>query len=370
MIPVYLLGHSSRRLLGYELSQFAPIAAARAGLPFVDTPPAGGEVIVIDPDAAVSGAGLTALARAARSEGGSPLVVRERMVARIDARLLAEREARTVDALVPRDAVVVPDVRVAPFRTPADRRRAEDVLLRGATKQLLSGDFFGVLHRELTLPLVKPVARANIRPNTITLIGFGLTIGAAIALVQGGYRWMLLGALLQWVSSLLDGVDGKLARLKGLSTPFGHLLDHRLDVVYNWALLLGLAIGLGRTVSPAFVMGFAGVMVTGMVIELAVEAHMRAKLVPREHPEYFGPLVFRTLDEHRRDPVLGFARGAIRWTQRVGLPHIFLVLAIVNALPALFVVAAIATHVAWFIALRVLRYASADQATRAVEHAA
>jgi hypothetical protein len=62
----------------------------------------------------------------------------------------------------------------------------------------------GVLNRELTLPMVKPFARANIRPNTVTLFGFLVTIAAAAPLAMGGYAWVLFGAVLQWVGSLLD----------------------------------------------------------------------------------------------------------------------------------------------------------------------
>jgi phosphatidylglycerophosphate synthase len=364
MIAVYLLGSSQRRVLGHSLQHFAEVAARRANLEVLDTPPRTGEVIVIDRDAAISSAALTALVEADRIPNGPALADPLLLVGRIDAARL--RPATSVAELLAGRAIeVVAGLAVAPYRAPSDRRRAEAILLRGATKPLLSGDVMGVLNRELTLPLVKPFARLGIHPNAVTLLGLGFTIAAAFALAHGGYAWFLLGAVIQWMGSLLDGVDGKLARLTGKTTPFGHRLDHRLDVVYYAALFGSLAIGMARTHSLSLVLVTTAILVAGLLAEFAIEAYMRGTLVPREHPERFGPLVYRVIDTYRSDRVLGFARATIRVTTRAGLPHIFLAAALLGGLPVLFIVAAVATHLAWFVALRVLRFARAEQAGHA-----
>jgi phosphatidylglycerophosphate synthase len=365
-IPVYLLAPNPRRILGSTLSELTAVAARRAGLELVGTPPTTGEVIVVDPAAAISAEALATLAKAPRIAHGRPLVDFRRLVARVDAELLAQRRVTTVDALL-LGAVELIDVPAAPYRGRLDLSRAESVLLRGATKQLLSGDYMGALNRELTLPLVKPFARANIKPNTVTLLGFVATIAAFFPLAHGGYGWLLLGGFVQWIGSLLDGVDGKLARLKGQTTPFGSRLDHRLDVVYYVVLFVGLAIGLARTISGPLLIGLTAVLVVGLLVEIAVEEHMRRTLVPSEHPERFGPMIYRLIDENRSDPVFAFARATIRVTTRAGLPHIFLAAAIVGALPLLFAAAAIASHATWVIALRLLRVATARPV---VSHAA
>jgi len=262
MIPVYLLAKNPRPILGFELSEFVSVAARRAGLPLVEQPPASGEVIVVDASAAITSETLTKLVSADRIRKGPPLADRRRLVARIDAELLAQRKPLTVDGLLP-GAVEIVDVPVAPYRGRFDQRKAEEVLLRGATKKLISGDYMGVLNRELTLPLVKPFARANIKPNTVTLISFAITVLSFFPLAHGGYAWLLLGGFLQWVASLLDGVDGKLARLKGQTTPFGNSLDYRLDMVYYVVLFGGLGIGLARTMSAPLVIALSGVFFVG-----------------------------------------------------------------------------------------------------------
>jgi len=365
MIPVFLLGRSQRPILGLPLWRFTAIAADRAGLPLLDRRPAGGEVIVVDAEAAVTPAALTALATADRRPGQPPIADRAGLIARVDAALLqGERSPGSVAELIAGQASSVVDLAIAPYRDRADRRRAEDVLMRGGTKKLLSGDFMGVLNRELTLPLVRPVARLGIHPNTVTLVGFVFTIAAAVPLALGGYRLLLLGAILQWIGSMLDGVDGKLARLKGQATVLGSRLDSRLDMVYFLALFGALAVGLARAYSVAAVAAIAAVLIAGLIAAFFIGAGMRRKLVPPDHPEQLGPLVFHTIDAHRDDPVLGFARATIRLTTRAGLPHIFLVAAVAGVLPAVFVIAAVAANLAWMIALRIERFALADQRVR------
>jgi phosphatidylglycerophosphate synthase len=361
-LPVFLLGLSSRPILGFPLWRFTEIAARRAGLRMINELPPSGEVIVVATEAAVTAAALTTLTR--RADDGLAVTDREALIARVDVHVVRDAMARgatSVAQVLAGAALERLELPVARYAGADDRRHAEEVLLRGGTKQLLKGDFMGVLNRELTLPMVKPFARANIRPNTVTLLGFLVTIAAAAPLAMGGYAWLVLGGLLQWVGSLLDGVDGKLARLKGQTTVFGHQLDTRLDMIYYLSLFGALAVGLGRSYGAAPVAAVSVVLIGGMVAAFFVIAGMRRRLVPREHPEQLGPLVYRTIDLHRDDPILGFARATIRITTRGGLPHIFLAAAVLGVLPVVFVLAAVTAQLAWMIALRVEKFAAADQ---------
>jgi CDP-diacylglycerol--glycerol-3-phosphate 3-phosphatidyltransferase len=89
---------------------------------------------------------------------------------------------------------------------------------------------------------VRLAVALHLTPNTITVIGLGITIVAS-ALVATG--WLLLGAAILTAGSLLDAVDGALARAQGGVTAFGGFLDSTLDrageaIVYvgigAWAL--------------------------------------------------------------------------------------------------------------------------------------
>src|SRR5918996_4920996 len=91
----------------------------------------------------------------------------------------------------------------------------------------------------LTLrPVVRLAAALHLTPNTITVIGLVLTLAAA-ALIGAG--WVLLGAAVLTVGSLLDAVDGALARAQGGGTPFGGFLDSTLDRASEAIVYAGIA---------------------------------------------------------------------------------------------------------------------------------
>jgi len=74
-------------------------------------------------------------------------------------------------------------------------------------------------------------------PNFLTAISFFVALAAASLFVT---RQLLIGALLVHLSSILDGADGELARLRDSTTPFGSLLDSVLDRAADVSLLLAL----------------------------------------------------------------------------------------------------------------------------------
>jgi CDP-diacylglycerol--glycerol-3-phosphate 3-phosphatidyltransferase len=75
-------------------------------------------------------------------------------------------------------------------------------------------------------PVVRLAIAMRLTPNTITVIGLVITIVAS-ALV--GLGFLVPGAALLTAGSLLDAVDGALARAQGSGTAFGGFLDSTLD---------------------------------------------------------------------------------------------------------------------------------------------
>ena len=93
--------------------------------------------------------------------------------------------------------------------------------------------------RGILAPIVRLAIALHLTPNTITVIGLLITIVAA-ALVAGG--WLLVGAAVLTAGSLLDAVDGALARAQGSGTPFGSFLDSTLDRASEAILYVGIAV--------------------------------------------------------------------------------------------------------------------------------
>jgi CDP-diacylglycerol--glycerol-3-phosphate 3-phosphatidyltransferase len=88
-------------------------------------------------------------------------------------------------------------------------------------------------------PVARFFARLGFHPNTLTIIGFVLSVGVAVLLATG--RLMLAGWLLLIVAPL-DAFDGALARFLNAKSRFGAFLDSTLDRLSDLALLFGLMI--------------------------------------------------------------------------------------------------------------------------------
>jgi phosphatidylglycerophosphate synthase len=85
-------------------------------------------------------------------------------------------------------------------------------------------------------------ARLGVTPNMVTLFGFLLVLAATFAFYRGAFA---LGLACGWLMTLLDTVDGKLARVSVASSRVGHILDHGIDLVHPpfWYIAWGLGLG-------------------------------------------------------------------------------------------------------------------------------
>lgn len=87
-------------------------------------------------------------------------------------------------------------------------------------------------------PVVRLAAALHLTPNTITVIGLVLTLVAAVLIGAG---WLVIGAAVLTIGSLLDAVDGALARAQGGGTAFGSFLDSTLDRASEAIVYTGIA---------------------------------------------------------------------------------------------------------------------------------
>ena len=86
--------------------------------------------------------------------------------------------------------------------------------------------------------------RTSLTPDALTVAGVGLCIvGAVVVYFEYASHWFFfLGGLLFVIGSVLDILDGALARRSGKGTPFGAFLDSTVDRVGE-GFMLG-AVGL------------------------------------------------------------------------------------------------------------------------------
>ena len=96
-----------------------------------------------------------------------------------------------------------------------------------------------LLAKYLTTPIVSVLSRTRVTPNSLTIVGFLVSAGAAAAIAKG---FLLLGGLLVLFAGAFDLLDGPLARKKGQVTRFGAILDSSLDRLSEAVVLLGVLV--------------------------------------------------------------------------------------------------------------------------------
>ncbi len=95
------------------------------------------------------------------------------------------------------------------------------------------------INRKASEPMALVLAKTRITPNQITWVAFSI---AFFSFVSFFFGHNLIGGLLVQLSSIVDGVDGSLARLKGIASTFGGFLDSVLDRYADILILLGLTL--------------------------------------------------------------------------------------------------------------------------------
>ena len=103
--------------------------------------------------------------------------------------------------------------------------------------------------RSLASRSVTSLARTGITPNVLTATGVSLCLAAAILVPFEDHGkllffWLAAGTFV--VGSLLDILDGALARVGGKTTPFGAFIDSTTDRVGEGAMLAAIALVFSR----------------------------------------------------------------------------------------------------------------------------
>lgn len=88
------------------------------------------------------------------------------------------------------------------------------------------------------MPIAGALAHTPLTPNQVSVIAFAMAMAALWLLAVG--RNIEAGVLIQ-ASSIVDGVDGDLARAKNMASKFGGLFDAALDRLADAAIAGGMA---------------------------------------------------------------------------------------------------------------------------------
>ncbi|MBI4553126.1 MAG: CDP-alcohol phosphatidyltransferase family protein [Candidatus Latescibacteria bacterium] len=126
--------------------------------------------------------------------------------------------------------------------------------------------------------LLEPVTRTSLRfgvhPHVLTILGFGITLLSAILFGMGAFRW---AGLVLFIGGTCDVVDGHLARVSGMKSLFGALLDSTLDRYAEIVVFIGIAVYyLTRVPFSSLVQVWVIVVILGLSGSLMV-SYVRAR---------------------------------------------------------------------------------------------
>ena len=135
------------------------------------------------------------------------------------------------------------------------------------------------INRKMSEPMARLLAKTRVTPNQMTWAAFGIAFLSFASFVLG--HNIIAGILVQ-LSSIVDGIDGSLARLKGMTSEFGGFLDSVLDRYADILIVLGLTLWSlsHETYSGIWLAGFLAI--TGIICV----SYTRARIGP-DHRHLF-----------------------------------------------------------------------------------
>lgn len=185
-----------------------------------------------------------------------------------------------INSYVPKLRRVVPLYSLE-IKTEADVKRAEKLIVSSSEKD--PSDLLArYVHRPIENWAVRKLANYSITPNQLSVL-INLLAYTVTALFITGH--LLVGSILTFVVGLMDGLDGKLARVKYLTTKMGYL-EHSFDLLFEFSWILALAFYLSRSE------GMLPLILAGMIIILVA--------FYRDVYARFGQITEKSLDVYGR----------------------------------------------------------------------
>lgn len=128
-----------------------------------------------------------------------------------------------------------------PIDSTAENARAKRLLIDASQKRVLDWPAWYV-HRPLEAAITARICEWPVTPNQLTVLTNAVAY-LALALFAAG--WTISGLAAALVVGVLDGVDGKQARVKLIFSRFGHW-EHHFDKLYENGWYAAIAWSLGR----------------------------------------------------------------------------------------------------------------------------
>jgi phosphatidylglycerophosphate synthase len=209
---------------------------------------------------------------------------------------------------------------------------------------------FARANRTISIPISRLIIPFAITPNMISLFTLGVSFAAGAFLALGGYWNMLTGAILSWFSSVLDGCDGEVARLKLQESAFGCWLETICDNLYYLFILGGMTIGLVRSSGDRSYLMWGGLLLFGAIMSFLMTGLQRHQMTNGQ-PEQYLQEWHKKADKRSSNPLLYLGRHTEFIVRRCFLPYVILSFALFSVINWFLIGATVGANIVWIVTL-------------------
>ncbi len=114
----------------------------------------------------------------------------------------------------------------------------------------------GLVSRTLNRPISTRISRhlshLDIAPRQLTAVTAALALATFACLIIGTPLGLIAGCVLYHVTSVVDGLDGEVARAKFMSSKSGAALDTGVDMASNLLFMIGVSVGCARVFGSTY----------------------------------------------------------------------------------------------------------------------
>jgi len=162
---------------------------------------------------------------------------------------------------------------------------------------------------------------------------------------RGEYKWAVVGGLLAVASSLLDHIDGSIARMKSKESAFGAHFDTICDYVFYVSFCIGATAGLYKgSGNPVYIwMGVA--VLFGTLISLLITSYGRSNKV--SNASLYATETLKRIDANSHNQILWLGRKVYFIARRPALPYYLLLFTVIGLLPFVLFMMALGTNLFW-----------------------
>jgi phosphatidylglycerophosphate synthase len=229
-----------------------------------------------------------------------------------------------------------------------ERLSAEKKLDRWLVKP--TDGIFARTNRRISIPISRRLIPYPITPNMVSLFTLAVSFAAGAFLALGGYWNMLTGAILSWFSSVLDGCDGEVARLKLQESDLGCWLETICDNLYYLFIFSGLTIGLVRSSGNRSYLLWGGLLLLGAIAS-AVTTGLQRRQLSGERPERYLLEWHKKADSRSSNPLLYLGRHTEFIIRRCFLPYVILFFALFGVMNWFLIGATVGANIVSIVAL-------------------